>query len=276
VNSERAQTAVLRTDWRRKSPRLAVTYAHRRLDTELFCGEVLWSGQWQIELVRDHQSLSIESSWEEVCAESDEDVDYVELEARFTGGVRVQRHMLLLKEDQFLFLADAVISDQAGPIDYCGVLPLANRVTSQFGEETTEVQLDVSEPRARVLPLALSEWRSERRLGKLSITDRGLELRQVGAGPCLFAPLLIDLKPKRFGKPLTWRQLTVGEQRQIVPPREAVGYRVQIGSKQWLIYRSLARLATRSVLGQNLANEFYVGRFVADTGEAEMLLEIEP
>ena len=90
----------------------------------------------------------------------------------------------------------------------------------------------------------------------------------------MFAPLFVDLSRKRLDKPLTWRQLTVGQLREIVPADVAVGYRVQVGKTQWLMYRSLAPAAIRTVLGQNLMHEFLVGRFHAD-GHVETLLEIE-
>ena len=46
------------------------------------------------------------------------------------------------------------------------------------------------------------------------------------------------------------------------------------GDTQWLIYRSLARRSSRTVLGQNLTNEFVAARFDLD-GCLEDLIEIE-
>jgi hypothetical protein len=276
LNSERAQTALLRVDWKIDSPRLALTYARRRVELELTSTEVLWSGEWTVDLERERQPLTIESGWDEICAESDSEVDYIELEARFSAGVRVQRHFLLAKADRLLLVADAILSNEPGLIDYCGVLPLAAGVCFQTSVDTTEGRLIARQPRVQVLPLALPEWSAERRWGTLQSTDRGLELRQSGPGPCLFSPLLLDLKSKRFNHPLTWRQLTVADQRRIVSPGEAVGYRVQLGSRQWLLYRSLLNQRTRSVLGQNVNQEFLLARFDAETGEADTLLEVEP
>ncbi len=54
----------------------------------------------------------------------------------------------------------------------------------------------------------------------------------------------------------------------------AVGYRVQVGKQQWLFYRSLAKAANRSLLGQNLSSEFFVARFDSQ-GDAQELIEIE-
>ena len=94
----------------------------------------------------------------------------------------------------------------------------------------------------------------------------------------LFAPLWIDLSVKRARKldrdPLTWRQLTVAEQRHILPRDVAVGYRMQCGPRQWVAYRSLAAPANRTFLGINLSTEFFVGQFDTD-GETESIIEIE-
>lgn len=94
----------------------------------------------------------------------------------------------------------------------------------------------------------------------------------------LFAPLWIDLSAKRVGNldrdPLTWRQLTVAEERHILPRDVAVAYRVQAGRRQWVVYRSLAARANRTFLGINLATEFYVGQFDSD-GETNSVIEID-
>jgi hypothetical protein len=97
---------------------------------------------------------------------------------------------------------------------------------------------------------------------------------QSTAGQRLFAPLFVDLERGRLAKPATWRQLTVGQHRGIVPAAEAAGYRVQVGKSQWLVYRSLAPPEIRTVLGQNIKCEFMLSQFGRD-GQIEELLEIE-
>ena len=124
------------------------------------------------------------------------------------------------------------------------------------------------------MPLALPEWRTPAARGSLEQTDDGLVLSQSAEAARLFAPLFIDLDARRGQRRLTWRQLTVGERLEIQPAEVAVGYRVQIGGEQWLVYRSLAPTANRTVLGQNFSSEFVTARFPAD-GEADKLLEIE-
>ena len=60
----------------------------------------------------------------------------------------------------------------------------------------------------------------------------------------------------------------------IVPPEDAVGYRVQVGKQQWLLYRSLSDPAIRTVLGQNLMHDLYVARLYGED-KVDSLIEIE-
>jgi hypothetical protein len=53
-----------------------------------------------------------------------------------------------------------------------------------------------------------------------------------------------------------------------------VGYRVQFGTNQWLLYRTLSRRGSRSVLGQNVLCDFLASRFTS-AGKQEALVEIE-
>jgi hypothetical protein len=93
-------------------------------------------------------------------------------------------------------------------------------------------------------------------------------------GRALYAPLLVDLKPSRVKQPFTWRRLTVAEDLAMQPADVAVGYRMQIGGEQWLVYRTLADAAPRTLLGQHLSSDFYFGRFDTE-GEVEDLVEVE-
>jgi hypothetical protein len=103
-------------------------------------------------------------------------------------------------------------------------------------------------------------------------------LTQSVHGRRMFAPLWIDLSRQRVRShdcdPLTWRQLTIGEHRQILPHDVAVGYRVQCGKRQWIAYRSLTAPANRTLIGVNLSTDFFVGRFGSD-GETESIVEVE-
>ncbi len=273
---EWAGLAVLRPDWQRSSPRLTVAYGGRQMLMELSVGpKCLWSGGWDVEVRLNGRPLTMLGNWEQVCWESDDDVDYLELSVRLADEVTVERHILLARKERLLFLADAALGIQPGTFEYRGTLPLDGFSTFQGEAETREGTLLLGQDaRARVLPLALNEWRSARSHGNLQATAEGLELLQTAEGECLFAPLFFDLDAARLRKEATWRQLTVGQTREIVAPEVAVGYRVQAGKSQWLVYRSLSPPDIRTVLGKNLMHEFLVGKFLPN-GKVETLLEIE-
>jgi hypothetical protein len=275
AHSEKAGLAILRRDWS-SGDQLAVHFDGEAIHTECQAeGRVLWSGCCQPEVRIDGRLLAGERNWSELCWVSDDDLDYLELQLQFADGVQVQRHMLLAREDRFLLMADAVLGHQPGRIDYRLALPLARGVTFAPAQETREGRFAIqNEPRHLALPLGLPEWRQDHRPGALQSAADGLDLRQIVSGQALWAPLFIDLSPRRRNKPFTWRQLTVAENRQAVPSDVAHGCRVQIGKKQWVIYRSLGPTGNRTVLGINLVSEFLVARFHKN-GETENLLEIE-
>jgi len=275
THSEWSEAAVLRPGWKPEEPRLAVTYSGESVRLELECAEeILWSGAWDLEVSRDGERLQPHSSWEEICWISDDDADYLELELEFEAGLRVQRHLLLAREDHVLFLADAILGDRPAELEYRGVLPLADGISFHPAGESREGFLRGRGHLALGLPLALPEWRGAAGSGELVETDRGLELRQQARARAMMAPLFFDLRAGRMTHPFTWRQLTVAENLKIQPPEVAVGYRVMVGKEQWLIYRSLAPRANRTLLGHNLATEMLVARFGRD-GEVEPLVEIE-
>jgi hypothetical protein len=181
----------------------------------------------------------------------------------------------LAKRDRFLLLADAILGDRPGPLQYDARLPLAADVSFQPARETHEGFL-VHRDRllALVLPLALPEWREAEAGGGLGTAPGALHWQQRIAGRRLFCPLLFNLDRTRMKQPRTWRQLTVAESVRALPADVAVGYRVAIGRRQWLIYRSLAPRANRTLLAHNLSSEMLVGRF-SRKGEVESLIEIE-
>ncbi len=296
VHSEWARLAILATDWSPRSNRLSVAYHAQRVGIDLEVRRrLLLQGDWEFDVRVDGLPAQPEGEWSEICWVNDADCDYLELELQLTGGLRLQRQMLLPRQDDVLFLSDVLIGTEPRELSYRGRLPLADGVLLEPAAEeardevdaamsamigaatssvTSELVLTEKKPRAMALPLALSEWRADTRRGCLSAVEGTLELRQTARGRCLYAPLWLDLKPKRFGKPRTWRQLTVAEQLVEQPRDVAVGYRVQFGSRQWLVYRALTARGNRTLLGQNLSTEFFVGRFQRN-GESESILEVE-
>lgn len=275
VHSEWAMTGVLRRDWTRSSDQLSVMYDDKQLLVELNTSNgTIFSGPCNPAVQFNGEELAVQDDWEEVCWQTDADLDYLELETKLGHGLKVQRQMLLARKDRFLFIADAVFGDDSGDINYRHVLPLCDGISFRPESDTHEGILVGRKRLGAVLPLQLPEWRAEREAGSLQQVGDGLELQQSFHGQRLLAPLLIDLDPRRIGKPTTWRRLTISQRLETVRADVAAGYRVQIGRQQWLIYRSLAPVANRSLLGQNFVSEFVVARFT-ESGEAEELIEIE-
>ncbi len=280
-NSEWSGVAVLRNNWSRRSNLLAVKYGSGDLEIDLSCGKnVLLSGTWAFDLSVNGRPLRATDDWEEVCWVSDEDVDYLELEISLTDGVRLQRQLLLAREDHFLYLADCVLGLSGekgltdGKAEYTSRLPLSADVEFRPAKETREGYLATDKNHALVMPLALPEWRVDPRHGSLEARSGQLLLNQTTTDRNLCCPLFFDLDPRRIAKQRTWRQLTIAESLQIVPADVAVGYRIQCGKDQWLTYRSLDDPANRTLLGHNLSSECEFGR-VTEEGDVEELLEIE-
>jgi hypothetical protein len=275
LHRETAATAVLCSK-RPGGGRLTVLYSGQQVQVDLACrGRTLWSGPWHLDVRLDSAPAEPASSWEATCWVSDADVDYLELEVELGLGLRVQRHIALAREDGFLLLADAVLGERSGRLEYRGRLPLAPGVTFRPAKDTREGTLrHKTGPMARVMPLALPEWRGDAHMGELVSTSPHLELRQGAERRRLFAPLFFDLDARRLKRRFTWRQLSVAQSMQGCPADMAVGYRVAVGKEQWLIYRSLGETGNRTVLGHNLSTETLLARF-DKSGEVESLVEIE-
>jgi hypothetical protein len=273
LHSGWSQVAILRRDWSPRSPQLTVSYGSGMMVSELNSqGVNVWSGRWDPCISCDGRPLKPTGPWEEVCWMTDSDGDYLELEMQFTRGA-VQRQFFFSREN-FVFVADAYLGTDAGDLQYECTLPLADGITFEAAEKSHEGLLRGTRPVGLVLPLALPEWRAAEYCGELSSTPAGLLHRRQARGCRLFAPLFIELDPRRIRREPTWRRLTVAEQREIVSHDAAVGYRVQIGRRQWLVYRSLDEARSRTLLGQNFCSDFVLGEFTAD-GETEKLIEIE-
>ncbi len=273
--SEWAGVAVLSPSWSPGAPRLTAAWPQQTLRLELSWGsDVFWSGPWATEVRFDGRAARPAAGWTQSCWVSDRDVDYLELQIELSFGLRIERHLLLAREDGLLLLADAVLSRRAGTIDYRSCLPLWPGVSFREARQTHEGCLDAPEHRALVLPLALPEWRQQRCPGLLSCAPNGLELGLAAEGRSLFAPWWFDLDPRRNRRRRTWRRLTVGQQRRAVAHDVAAGFRVQVGDQQWLLYRALGGRGSRTLLGHHLNTEFLLARFDT-TGQVEKLVEIE-
>jgi hypothetical protein len=277
-------------------------------------GSALLSGTWTFQAVSGGQPLTPAGPWQESCWETDDACDYLEIELPLSGGWRLERQMLLARRDRFLFLADALlgpaenglinapgagenslpgvpsVANNSRPangscqntlaphtceLHYSYSLPLDSQAAFRTASESREGWLESKNRRmATVIPLALPEWRAEFAHAELASDGEKLNLGQKALGRNLYAPLWIDLDPRRLRRPLTWRRITIAENLTTVPRDTAAAYRVQAGRAQWLIYRSLAKAGNRSFLGHNTVSEF-VCRRILPSGDTEPIIEIE-
>ncbi|MCC7335089.1 MAG: hypothetical protein IT422_08330 [Pirellulaceae bacterium] len=273
-----AACVVMQSDWRKKGSRFALDFSDSEICIEALTkkGTPVLAGEWTVQVELEQQAQLQLDEWGEVCWFSDEDVDYLELEAKFGQHARVQRQALFFRQDRMLLLADALLSDSSGQWSLSSRIPLAGDASFEPAQKTTEgVIVTAAGTRCLTLPLHLPEWRRQAPNGSLDVDEETLISHLRGSGERLYTATLISLRGGHAKKPVTWRHLTVGEELRIVGADEALAFRIQIGKKQWVIYRSLARPVRRTALGMHTLSEFLAGRFDADAGDFEPLLVVE-
>jgi hypothetical protein len=286
-----AAVAILRSSWNGNALRLLIDFRQAVPHLELAVGDrLLVDGPWEWSVTAGGTLLEAEGPWRVECWESDRRASFLELAAPLPGGRQFERQVVMLPHEGVILLADAVTTPgqlsrtpgghpesnghaSADHLRYASSLRLATGLEADPAEETREVLLFDTRMRMMALPLALPEWRVGRG-GRLEATAAGLTLTQETPGTRLYAPLWLDCDPARFGRPLTWRQLTVADSRINLPPWQATGFRVQAGLEQWLVYRSLDAPRNRTLLGCNVSCDFLLGR-VKPRGDIARTLEIQ-
>ncbi|MCA9180521.1 MAG: hypothetical protein KDA51_03690, partial [Planctomycetales bacterium] len=273
-----AACVVMQSDWRKKGSRFALDFSDSEICIEALAkkGTPVLAGEWTVQVELEQQAQLQLDEWGEVCWFSDDDVDYIELEAKFGQHARVQRQALFFRQDRMLLLADALLCDSSGLWSLSSRIPLAGDASFEPAQKTTEgVIVTADGTRCLTLPLHLPEWRRQATSGSLVVDEETLVSHLRCSAERLYTATLISLCGRHAKKSVTWRNLTVGEDLRIVGADEALAFRVQIGKKQWVIYRSLARPMRRTALGMHTLSEFLAGRFDADAGNFEPLLVVE-
>ncbi|MCH1439914.1 MAG: hypothetical protein L7W43_09665 [Rubripirellula sp.] len=276
-----AKLAIGFADWDVRQGRFHLDYSGEFPELEIFAGRRrLLSGRVQVRLEIDGVERQPCGEWAEVCEHSDDDVHYLEIEQPWSGGLVLQRQVMLVRDDRCVLLADSVIPDEpldvsGSKIEYWCNLPLGETIGWIAEPETREGFLCDGKRRALVIPMAAGEWSAGATESTLAETsDRHLQLFVRGR-KSLYAPIWCDFQKRRFSRPRTWRQLTVGDQLKLVPRDEATAYRVQAGSEQWMVYRSLGERRCRTALGKHLIADFYGSRFYASDGSHEELVTVD-
>ena len=226
------------------------------------------AGGWETVITLNGNMLIPRGKWSLLCEDYEPARGYSEWSLPLTRHYRLERQILLAFCEKVFWVADTLIPEKPvrpGYLCYESRFPWGGTVVKPEDPDANELVFmsgDSAEKsrKVRVLPIGLPEWKTESEGGLLQ--DSGsLVLRQDKTGTALFAPLFFDFDSARANRACTWRHLTVGERLAPVSSDIAVGYRVQLGAIHYLIYRSLAPSANRTVLGHNLLSEFLFARF---------------
>ncbi len=287
-NFEPAEVAIMRRDWTSGSQMVVVDFSTDPMWIEVYgpSQHKLLSGGWELELYCNDNEVIIDSPWVQLCWVSDDDVDYLELECEAEGVCKIQRQIMLIRDEGIVFLSDTLLAEKSGEWRLKSTLAVAENIQVEEQKDNTELRLkiqsgkkDKSKNVAVVLPIALPEWKRGNIVGRLTTqqppTDQSaLVLEQTSEGTRMVCPIVIGCGDRIEKQSYTWRHLTVGEELKIESHGTARGFRVQIGSDQILFYRSLGKLLRRTMMGLHLYNEFYAGRFDSRDGEVETLIEV--
>ncbi len=282
---EASSIATMRRSWRDVGCRVAVDFSSDViwLDITGEDGHRVFSGDWDIELRRNGKPVVVDVAWEEVCWFSDDDVDYLELECDLEGTCKIQRQIMLMREEGMVMMADAVLGTSEARWEAQSHWQLDPSVAWVPEAKTNEgflmrtVEADgesTSIPAALIMPIGLPEWRRGTKTGNLAGSGQQLTLEVSTEQRCTYGPLLVALRSLSKKPVYTWRPLTIAQDLANVSADIARGYRVQIGRDQWLIYRSLAACKRRTLMGLHLNTEYYAARFLTDDGTFEPLIEV--
>lgn len=271
--SEWAQVGILRGGWERKSPNVALRFDNHEIEFDVSTDVRLLSVDQPPSVQLDNHSVSPTDEWQVVCWHTDDDCDFLELQINYADDLKFYRHFLLGRDDNFLLIADVLEGPENSTVSYRQTYNCCPNVETLQEEQTREIYLTKGgNIRSLVLPLALSEWQAADQPHQLVVQNNSFELVQSGQGR-MYVPLWIDLNPKRSIKPRTWRKLTVSESLEILKDNQAAAYRVHVGNKQWVIFRALGGIGSRTFLGENHFCEFFAGRF--RKGAVEEILTVE-
>ena len=272
----------MRRSWRDRGCRVAVDFSSDVvwLDVLGQDGQRVLSGDWDVKVFRKQQPVLIDVSWQEVCWFSDDDVDYLELECAVEDVCKIQRQVMLMRDEGVVFFADALIAEQPDEWSVQSLWTTPNDIHLQSEPKTTEGKLvrsgNQEQTAALLLPVAMPEWRRSPSHAKMGFHGSTLFLQCDTQSKNLYSPLVMSLRGNERPQAFTWRQLTIAEELQIQPRNVAEAYRVQVNRDQWVFYRSLTPCTRRTVMGLHLNTEFYAGRFSRSDGEFEPIIEVNP
>jgi len=279
---EKCSIVSMRRSWRDRGCRVAVDFSSDViwLDVVGQSGERVLSGEWDIEIRRNNELLQTDVSWQEVCWFTDDDVDYLELECEVENVCKIQRQVMLMRDEGVVFFADALIAQSPESWSIKSTWTVPDDIVLHSEQKTTEGKLvradNPEQAMALLMPVAMPEWRRSPSHGRMGSERSTLYLQCETKAKNLYSPLVMSLRGISSSPAYTWRQLTIAEELLIQPRDIAEAYRVQVNRDQWVFYRSLTPCTRRTVMGLHLNTEFYAGRFSPSDGLFEPVVEVNP
>lgn len=261
--------------WERNGCKLSAAFDSAGCHLEIAKSKTLIRGPVFPEVIVDGNPVALLEQPDVLVDYVDGRVAFAEIEWNFENEVVLQRQIILSMEDKFAWIGDAISAPDVAEIDYRCRWTLADGITTVGESENTEGYLyDGKKMRALIIPPSAGEWKTDRGPVKLMLEQDHFTIAAKRRGRSLYAPVFIDLSPKRSLKPRTWRQLTVAQNLEIVDDDVAVAYRVQVGKKQFVFYRSMTDPANRTFFGENINTELFLGRLEKNRSMTE-LVQIE-
>ena len=279
---EKNSIATMRRSWRDRGCRVAVDFSADVIWLDVIGndGQRIMSGDWDVEIFQNQKPLQTDVSWQEVCWFTDDDVDYLELECEVENVCKIQRQVMLMRDEGVVYFADALIAQAPDQWSVKSTWTISNDIELRSEPKTTEARLvragNENQTSALLLPVAMPEWRRSPNHSRMECTGQTLTLQCDTSAKNLYNPLVMSLRGIESTPAYTWRQLTIAEELQNQPRHIAEAYRVQVNRDQWVFYRSLTPCARRTVMGLHLNTEFYAGRFSREDGLFEPVVEVNP
>ncbi len=177
------------------------------------------------------------------------------------GGLWVIRTAVLLRGRQMALLAEQV----EGPASDVGMrLTLPPGIETRPAPNSRALVLRVTgqSGSARVYPIGLTDRDSSIDQGRLTHEDNAIVLRPHKTTRRAWLPLVVSWDPDLHRRAVRWQPLTVTERMRVCPPDVAFATRLGWGPGEGLVvYRSLARPASRAFLGHQSTARFLIGLF---------------
>jgi len=276
IQSDWGDWASLRSCWTGPVDQCLIRYHGPSPQLEVVVADLsLFAGNWEHALKIDGEPYAVAGEWTCCCWYTDRQVAFLELQLNRDDPVQVVRQALLLREESVLMLSDSIRTPVPASMEFSRSLPLTETWALEEDTLSRELALCQGSARVRLFPWSSPQMRLERSEETLSITPQQLHLKTRTHGRGLYSATLFDWSEKRREEPVDWQRVTVAEDGQIMPPETAVGHRLRLGKKQWVLYHShQPPVFPRSVLGIHTLSETVFAR-LTPRGEVEMLVEVE-